>query len=82
MAKPADCIFKRSNYYLILTSIVLLITGFLMMTGSSNIAGSSFNNDIYSFRRITLAPIVLLAGYSLMIYAIMTVQGEKEKHKE
>jgi hypothetical protein len=71
MAKNNGFIFTRKNYSLILISIGLLVTGFLLMTGKGNARGSEFNQDIYCFRRITLSPMVLLLGYAMMIYAIM-----------
>jgi len=71
MAKNNRFIFARKNYSLILVSIVLLVTGFLLMTGKGNAGEREFNQDIYSFRRITLSPLVLLAGYAMMICAIM-----------
>ena len=71
MAKNSGFIFTRKNYCLILISIGLLVAGFLFMTGKGNAGGREFNQDIYSFRRITLSPLVLLAGYAMMIYAIM-----------
>jgi hypothetical protein len=72
MAKNSPFIFSRKNYSLILISVVLLFAGFLLMTGKGNGGSGEFNRDIYSFRKITLSPLVLLAGYALMIYAIMT----------
>jgi hypothetical protein len=51
------------------------------MTGSENAGGTSFSEEIYSFRRITLAPVILLSGYALMVYAIMSVPRKmKEKN--
>jgi len=47
------------------------------MTGQSNSGGIEFNGDIYSFRRITLSPIILLAGYAMIIYAIMADKKPK-----
>jgi hypothetical protein len=72
-------IFKRKNYSLILVSVGLLVAGFLLMTGKGNAGAREFNEDIYSFRRITLSPLVLLAGYAMMIYAIMA-DKRKSKH--
>jgi len=71
MAKNNGFIFTRKNYSLILISIVLLLAGFLLMTGKGNTGTGEFNQDIYSFRRITLSPMVLLLGYAMMMYAIM-----------
>lgn len=48
---------------------ILLFTGFVLMTGPSN-TGSEFNESIFSFRRITLAPFVIIASYSGFIWLI------------
>jgi hypothetical protein len=71
MSKRAGFIFTPKNYCLILFSVGLLLAGFLFMTGKGNAGPDHFNSDIYSFRRITLAPLTILAGYILMIYAIL-----------
>lgn len=47
------------------------MAGFLLMTGTGNAGAVEFNEDIYSFRRITLSPVILLAGYAMIIFAIM-----------
>jgi hypothetical protein len=79
MAKSSAFIFSRKNYSLILISIGLLVAGFLLMTGKGNAGTREFNQDIYSFRRITLSPMLLLAGYTMMIYAVM---ADKSKPKQ
>jgi hypothetical protein len=80
MAKTRPFIFSRKNYSLILISVVLLFAGFLLMTGKGNGGTGGFNREIYSFRKITLSPIVLLTGYILMIYAIM-IGSKKSRQK-
>jgi hypothetical protein len=80
MAKNSNFIFSRKNYSLILFSIALLVTGFFLMAGKGNGGTSGFNRDIYSFRRITLSPVVLLAGYALMIYSIMAGKGKSKQN--
>ena len=57
----------------------LVVAGFLFMTGKGNAGGREFNQEIYSFRRITLSPLVLLAGYAMMIYAIMADNGKSKQ---
>ena len=59
------------NYKLLLIGVGIIILGFLLMMGSANDNPKVFNNDIYSFRRIVLAPLVVLAGFIFEIYAIM-----------
>lgn len=71
MAMKERIILTRSNYYLLLIAVGLIVSGYLLMTGKPNTHAHLFNEEIYSFRRITLAPVVLLAGYLLIIPAIM-----------
>ena len=61
--------FTKINYILIAVSVLLIIIGFALMTGSST--AIEFNPDVFSFRRITLAPIVCMIGFVGMIVAIM-----------
>ena len=59
------------NYRLLIIGFVIIIIGFLLMQGGKSTNPNEFNPDIFSFRRITLAPIVVLAGFIFEIYAIM-----------
>ncbi len=61
--------FTKINYILIAVSVALIIIGFALMAGSSTT--TEFNPDVFSFRRITLAPIVCMIGFFGMIIAIM-----------
>lgn len=64
--------FGKDNYRLLIISVIIVIIGFLLMVGGQTENPAIFNYDeIFSFRRITLAPIVVLAGFALAIYAIM-----------
>jgi len=78
MPKPARFVFTRWNYILILISVGLLVTGYVLMTGTGNTRSTSFNEDIYSFRRITLSPLIILCGYGVLIYAIMSLKGKSK----
>ncbi len=70
--KPrTDFAFGRINYMLMLTGIGLILLGFLLMSGGKSEDPNVFNPEIFSFRRITLAPIVVMAGFILNIYAIV-----------
>ncbi len=55
-------VFGKVNYQLMLASILLIIIGFIMMTGKT---------DIYSFTKITLSPIVVIAGFALAMVSIL-----------
>ena len=61
--------FTKINYILIAISVLLIIVGFALMAGSSTT--TEFNPDVFSFRRITIAPIVCMIGIFGMIIAIM-----------
>jgi NADH:ubiquinone oxidoreductase subunit K len=61
--------FTKINYILIAVSVLLIIVGFALMAGSSTT--TEFNPEVFSFRRITLAPIVCMLGFFGMIIAIM-----------
>lgn len=66
------------NYKWMLIGLGLIILGFVLMTGSGNDDPAVFNERIFSWRRITLAPIIVLAGFGLEIWAIMKRPREKK----
>ncbi|EFI17450.1 MAG: DUF3098 domain-containing protein [Bacteroidota bacterium] len=68
---------NKINYILIAVAVAVIIIGFVLMTGSPSTA-TEYNPDIFSFRRITLAPIVCLIGFLLVIVGIMYKPKEKE----
>jgi membrane-bound ClpP family serine protease len=61
----------RENYKLLAIGFVIIVIGFLLMMGGKSDDPKVFSNDIFSFRRITLAPMVVLAGFIFEIWAIM-----------
>ena len=63
--------FNKSNYIWMLVGAVLILTGMLLMLGGKSADPDIFNaSEVYSFRRITLAPIVIIAGFIVEVYAI------------
>ncbi|MBI9034664.1 MAG: DUF3098 domain-containing protein [Bacteroidales bacterium] len=64
-------IFDRSNYKLLLIGLGLILLGFLLMIGGNSNDPDVFNEDIFSFRRLTLAPILVMAGFAVEIVAIL-----------
>ena len=66
-----DFALTRENYKLLAIGFVVIIIGFIWMSGGGSTEEYKFSEDIYSFRRTTLAPIVVLAGFIFEIYAIM-----------
>jgi len=56
---------------LLIIGLALIFVGFLLMIGGGSDDPNVFNEKIFSFRRITLAPILILAGFVIEIFAIM-----------
>jgi hypothetical protein len=63
--------FGKENYRLMLIGIGLIFLGFLLMIGGGSKDPNVFSYDIFNFRRLTLAPLLILAGYVVEIIAIM-----------
>lgn len=61
----------KENLKLLVIGFVIIIVGFVLMTGGKSNDPAIFNPEIFSFRRITLAPMVVLFGFMFEIYAIM-----------
>lgn len=62
----------RENYKLLAIGFAIIVIGFLLMLGGRSEDPNQFNEEkIFSFRRITLAPVVVLAGFIFEIWAIM-----------
>ncbi|MHC1703198.1 MAG: DUF3098 domain-containing protein [Tenuifilaceae bacterium] len=61
----------KHNYKLLLIGFAIIVVGFLLMIGGGSKDPNVFSEEIFSFRRITLAPLVVLFGFVFEIYAIM-----------
>lgn len=60
------------NYKIILIGFALIVLGFVLMAGGGSDDPMVFNYDMFSWRRITLAPIVVTLGFVVEIYAILS----------
>jgi hypothetical protein len=70
--KKIATIFEKENYLWMIIGGALILTGILLMMGGKSPDPKVFNADeVYSFRRITLAPILIVGGLIVEIYAIM-----------
>lgn len=70
--KKSVTFFNRENRMWMLIGAAVMILGFLLMIGGKSTDPNVFNKDeVYSFTRITLAPILIIAGLVIEIYAIM-----------
>ena len=63
--------FGRENYKLLIIGVAVLIIGNLLMIGGGSDDPNVFNPEIFSFQRITLAPLVILAGFATVLIAIV-----------
>jgi hypothetical protein len=70
-ANTGEFAFGKENYRLMLIGLVFIIVGFLLMIGGGSEDPTKFSPEIFSFRRLTLAPILILIGYVIEIFAIM-----------
>lgn len=79
--KKSDFPIPVSSYKMILIGFGIVVLGFILMMGGGSDDPNVFNADIFSFRRITLAPIVVLAGFGFIFWAIMRKPKQKEENK-
>ncbi len=67
--KP-DFLFDAINYKILLIGIAVIAVGFILMSGGGSDNPKIFNEDVFSFRRIRLAPTIVLIGFGITIYSI------------
>ena len=79
--KKFQMALDKENYKLLAIAFVILVLGFILMIGGGSDDPKVFNEAIYGFQRITLAPIVVLFGFLFAIYAIMK-KPKVDKDKE
>jgi uncharacterized membrane protein len=66
-----DFAFGKENFILIAVAVVLIITGFILMSGGSAKDDVSFNPAIFSNQRIVVAPVLTVLGFALVVYGII-----------
>jgi hypothetical protein len=64
-------VFGPMNYRLLILGLVVIVIGFLLMTGGGSDDPNVFNREIFSTRRITIAPIVVFLGFCIEVAAIL-----------
>lgn len=64
-------LFEKVNYKILLIGIAVIAVGFILMSGGGSQDPNVFNEDIFSFRRIRLAPTVVLIGFGVTVYSIL-----------
>ena len=66
-----DFVFKKKNYILLISGLVLILLGIFLMIGGESEDPTKFSDEIFNFQRLTLAPILIASGFILEIFAIM-----------
>ena len=69
--KSEDFIFEMKNFQVMLVGIIFIVVGFVLMSGGGSDDPNVFNPEIYNFRRIRLAPTLVLIGFAIQVYAIL-----------
>ena len=64
-------IFQKKKYIGLVLIVSLLILGFILMSGGGSNDPNKFNDEIFSFRRITLSPILIISSYLGLIWLIL-----------
>ncbi|NVN17369.1 DUF3098 domain-containing protein [Muricauda sp. HICW] len=78
--KPTkEFVFQRKNYLFLFIGIALIALGFILMSGGGSDDPEVFNPEIYNFRRIRLAPTLILIGLGIQVYAILLNPHKKKK---
>lgn len=64
-------LFERGNYVLMLAGLALIVLGFLLMSGGGSEDPNVYNPELFSARRIVAAPLFIVMGFALEVWAIM-----------
>ena len=64
-------LFQRANYVLMLAGIALIILGFVLMSGGGSEDPNVYNPELFSARRIVVAPFLIVLGFAVEVWAIM-----------
>ena len=72
-------VFGKENFILIAISLLIIIIGFLLMSGGQTTEEHGFDPSIFNVRRIIVAPIVVVIGFGLVVYAILKKPKDEEE---
>ena len=73
-----EFIFQKKNYLFMFVGLALISLGFILMSGGGSDDPNVFNPEIYNFRRIRLAPTLVLIGLGIEVYAILLNPHKKK----
>ena len=64
-------VFEKKNYLIMIIGLLFIATGFFLMSGGASDDPNVFNPEIFHWRRIRLAPTLVLIGFGIQVYAIL-----------
>lgn len=71
-------LFEKRNYRFLFLAISIIALGFILMAGGGSDDPNFFNEEIFNFRRIRLAPTLVLIGFGIAMYSILTRETTKK----
>jgi hypothetical protein len=74
-----EFVFQKRNYMFMFLGIAFIVVGYILMSGGGSDDPNVFNEEIYNFRRIRLAPTLILIGLGIEVYAILLNPHKKHK---
>lgn len=75
-------VFEKKNYILMIIGLVIMLLGYVLMIGGGSKDPNVFNYELFNFQRLTLAPLLILAGIIVEIVAIMYRPKAKNNTEE
>ncbi len=69
--QKGEFIFKKENYKIMFIGLAFIVIGFILMAGGGSDDPNKFNEAIYNFRRIRLAPTLIIIGFAIEVFAIL-----------
>ncbi|MEK9565774.1 MAG: DUF3098 domain-containing protein [Flavobacteriaceae bacterium] len=71
-------LFEKRNYRFLFLALGIIALGFILMAGGGSEDPNYFNEEIFNFRRIRLAPTLVLIGFGVAMYSILTKESTKK----
>lgn len=71
MEDNSNIFFTKKNYLVILAGILVFVIGYFVMSGGNPEDPSDYSDEIFNFRRLTLAPFIVISGYVIVLFGII-----------